>query len=377
MSNDKIRVVQVVGRMNGGGVESTIMSHFRFIDRDRFHFDFVANADSTHIPYAEIEELGGTVHTVHPYRSFGKYNQDCMQLFEELHPLIVHANVNALSVFPLHAAKQEHVPIRIAHSHSTASPKEVAKTVVKDVLRPCSRMFPTHLAACGELSARWLFGNATVDSGRVKMIRNAVDLERFSVDEDMRWRIREELGVGDAFVIGQIGRLCYQKNQEFSLRVFAELLKIHKNAVLVLVGGGDERKQLEQEARSLGVFDRVKFLGIRKDVPALYNAFDVMIFPSRYEGLPVSLIEAQACGCPSLISDAVTKEVQIVPGMIESLPLNAGVTMWAKTLLALGLRTRDARSAGGRFLKNAGYDIRDSSKDLGDWYESLIQNIAK
>lgn len=377
MSNDKIRVVQVVGRMNGGGVESTIMSHFRFIDRDRFHFDFVANADSTHIPYAEIEELGGTVHTVHPYRSFGKYNQDCMQLFEELHPLIVHANVNALSVFPLHAAKQEHVPIRIAHSHSTASPKEVAKTVVKDVLRPCSRMFPTHLAACGELSARWLFGNATVDSGRVKMIRNAVDLERFSVDEDMRWRIREELGVGDAFVIGQIGRLCYQKNQEFSLRVFAELLKIHKNAVLVLVGGGDERKQLEQEARSLGVFDRVKFLGIRKDVPALYNAFDVMIFPSHYEGLPVSLIEAQACGCPSLISDAVTKEVQIVPGMIESLPLNAGVTMWAKTLLALGLRTHDARSAGGRFLKNAGYDIRDSSKDLGDWYESLIQNIAK
>ena len=377
MSNDKIRVVQVVGRMNGGGVESTIMSHFRFIDRDRFHFDFVANADSTHIPYAEIEELGGTVHTVHPYRSFGKYNQDCMQLFEELHPLIVHANVNALSVFPLHAAKQAHVPIRIAHSHSTASPKEVAKTVVKDVLRPCSRMFPTHLAACGELSARWLFGNATVDSGRVKMIRNAVDLERFSVDEDMRRRIREELGVGDAFVIGQIGRLCYQKNQEFSLRVFAELLKIHKNAVLVLVGGGDERKQLEQEARSLGVFDRVKFLGIRKDVPALYNAFDVMIFPCHYEGLPVSLIEAQACGCPSLISDAVTKEVQIVPGMIESLPLNAGVTMWAKTLLALGLRTRDARSAGGRFLKNAGYDIRDSSKDLGDWYESLIQNIAK
>ena len=377
MSNDKIRVVQVVGRMNGGGVESTIMSHFRFIDRDRFHFDFVANADSTHIPYDEIEELGGTVHTVHPYRSFGKYNQDCMQLFEELHPLIVHANVNALSVFPLHAAKQAHVPIRIAHIHSTASPKEVAKTVVKDILRPCSRMFPTHLAACGELSARWLFGNATVDSGRVKMICNAVDLERFSVDEDMRRRVREELGVGDAFVIGQIGRLCYQKNQEFSLRVFAELLKIHKNAVLVLVGGGDERKQLEQEARSLGVFDRVKFLGIRKDVPALYNAFDVMIFPSHYEGLPVSLIEAQACGCPSLISDAVTKEVQIVPGMIESLPLNAGATMWAKTLLALGLQTRDARSDGGRFLKNAGYDIRDSSKDLGDWYESLIQNIAK
>ncbi len=377
MSNDKIRVVQVVGRMNGGGVESTIMSHFRFIDRDRFHFDFVANADSTHIPYDEIEELGGTVHTVHPYRSFGKYNQDCMQLFEELHPLIVHANVNALSVFPLHAAKQAHVPIRIAHSHSTASPKEVAKTVVKDILRPCSRMFPTHLAACGELSARWLFGNATVDSGRVKMICNAVDLERFSVDEDMRRRIREELGVDDAFVIGQIGRLCYQKNQEFSLRVFAELLKIRKNAVLVLVGGGDERKQLEQEARSLGVFDRVKFLGIRKDVPALYNAFDVMIFPSHYEGLPVSLIEAQACGCPSLISDAVTKEVQIVPGMIESLPLNAGATMWAKTLLALGLRTSEARSAGGRFLKNAGYDIRDSSKDLGDWYESLIQNIAK
>lgn len=377
MSNDKIRVVQVVGRMNGGGVESTIMSHFRFIDRDRFHFDFVANADSTYIPYDEIEELGGTVHTVHPYRSFGKYNQDCMQLFEELHPLIVHANVNALSVFPLHAAKQAHVPIRIAHSHGTASPKEVAKTVVKDILRPCSRMFPTHLAACGELSARWLFGNATVDSGRVKMICNAVDLERFSVDEDMRRRIREELGVGDAFVIGQIGRLCYQKNQEFSLRVFAELLKIHKNAVLVLVGGGDERKQLEQEARSLGVFDRVKFLGIRKDVPALYNAFDVMIFPSHYEGLPVSLIEAQACGCPSLISDAVTKEVQIVPGMIESLPLNAGATMWAKTLLALGLQTRDARSAGGRFLKNAGYDIRDSSKDLGDWYESLIQNLAK
>lgn len=377
MNNDKIRVMQVVGRMSGGGVESTIMSHFRFIDRNRFHFDFIANADSTHIPYAEIEELGGTVHTVHPYRSFAKYNQDCARLFEELRPMIVHSNVNALSVFPLHAAKQAHVPIRIAHSHSTASPREVSKTVVKDILRPCSCMFPTHLAACGELSARWLFGDTAVNNGRVKMIRNAVDLERFSVDEGMRRQVREELGVGDAFIIGQIGRLCYQKNQEFSLRVFAGLLKIHKNAVLVLVGGGDEREQLEQEARSLGVFDRVKFLGIRKDVPALYNAFDVMVFPSHYEGLPVSLIEAQACGCPSLISDAVTKEVQIVPGMIESLPLKAGATMWAKTLLSLGLRMRDARSAGSRFLKNAGYDIRDSSKDLGDWYESLIQDVAK
>ncbi|PLS23808.1 glycosyltransferase, partial [Bifidobacterium imperatoris] len=146
--NVPIRVAQVVGRMMGGGVEATVMNHYRHVDHDRVQFDFIVQDDSTVVPAEEIESLGGRVFEIPSYKRLPAYMKACERLFRELRPSIVHSHMNSLSVFPLKAAKDADVPVRIAHSHSTSNPREYAKTAMKMVLRPFSRVYPTHYAAC-------------------------------------------------------------------------------------------------------------------------------------------------------------------------------------------------------------------------------------
>ena len=373
---DRIRVAQVVGRMNKGGVEATVMNLFRHTDHDRFKFDFIVQDDSSYVPREEIENLGGSIHSIAPYKRISSYFHDLRRVFEETRPDIVHANVNALSVFPLGVAKRAGIPIRIAHSHSTAHSSELAKTMMKNALRPFSKTNATDLAACGELSARWLFGNRAVNDGRVHIIHNAIDLGYYAAPTDIDTK-RRELGIPQGLVVGQVGRLCVQKNQAFTLKVFAALLHVQPDATLVLVGAGSRKGMLglEHEAEQLGIRDRVRFLGGRDDVSDLYHMFDVMIFPSKYEGLPLSLVEAQAAGCPTVVSTEVTKEVNIVPGMIVNLPLSGSPDEWARKLVEIGRRApRDdaERKRDVRFLTDAGYAIEDSAKQVNAWYEELV-----
>ena len=164
----------------GGGVEATVMNHYRHIDRSQVQFDFIVQTDSTVVPKDEIESLGGRVFYVPPYSNPVKYVNACRKLFQQIHPRIVHSHMNAVSVFTLMAAKQAGVPVRIAHSHSTSNPNEKAKTLVKYVLRPFSKVYPTHLAACSEYAARWLFGDQVADAKQVHIIHNAIDIDRFT-----------------------------------------------------------------------------------------------------------------------------------------------------------------------------------------------------
>lgn len=214
-----IRVMHIMGHMAGGGVEATIMNHYRHIDRNRIQFDFVVDADSTVIPEEEITALGGRIFTVPPYKQMSKYLNSCERIFIENKPDIVHSNINALSVFPLLAAKRAGVEVRIAHSHSTSNPKEYAKTVVKNVLRPFSKLNPTHLVACSADSARWLFGGDALRKGRVHIVKNAIDLEHFRYHKNVRTHARASLEIGEGtLVIGQIGRFVFKRTNSLHSR---------------------------------------------------------------------------------------------------------------------------------------------------------------
>ena len=370
-----------MGRMMGGGVESTVMNHYRHLDHSRVQFDFVVDDDSTVVPRAEIASLGGRVFTVPSYAKLPSYVQSLHELFAERHPNIVHSNINSLSVFPLGVAAQTGVPVRVAHSHSMSSPGEGAKTAVKMTLRPFSRMFPTDYAACSNAAARWLFGGELVDEGKVHLIRNAIDIGRFTFRADAREAKRAELGVDRGqLVIGQVGRLCFQKNQMFSLAVFASFLKVRPDAVLVLVGGGDMMKDVRDRIRELGIERSVRMLGVRNDVNDLYQAFDVLMFPSTYEGLGMAAIEAQTAGLPVIASDEVPREAAIVPGLTRFLPLtgNDGEDAIGQWVDALRTITPD----GGRVneaepVRAAGYDIADSAIQLCDWYERLVDKARR
>ena len=250
--NEPMRVAQIVGKMENGGVEAVVMNYYRHIDRSKVQFDFYADENSTWIPKDEIESLGGRVYIVPPYQKLHKYISALIKLFKENGYRIVHAHLNTLNIFPLFAAKRAGVPIRICHNHSTAAKGETKKNVLKYTLRPFAKVYATHYAACSKYAGEWLFGKKSVERGEVTIFNNAIDLEKFKFDPKVRDEVRKELGLEGKFVIGHVGRFCYQKNQDFLLDVFQEVYKKNPNAVLLLVGDGKDRKRIEEKAKSLG-----------------------------------------------------------------------------------------------------------------------------
>ncbi len=181
-----IRVAQVIGKWIGGGVEAVVMNYYRNIDKSKVQFDFICDEDSTNIPYDEIESLGGKVIIVPPYQKIIEYEKTLIRIFEENKYQIVHSHINTLSVFSLYAAKKAGVPIRIAHSHSTTNKKEKKKNLLKQILRPFSKLFATDYMCCTEHAGRWMFGNKEFDKGNVFVLNNAIELDKFRYDEKIR-----------------------------------------------------------------------------------------------------------------------------------------------------------------------------------------------
>ena len=303
-------VAQIMGKWVGGGVESVIMNYYRHLDHSKIHFDFICDEDSTHIPYDEIKKLGGRVFLVPKYQKLPKYLKALEKIFKENQYRIVHSNINTLSVFPLYAAKKAGVPIRISHSHSTSNPKEWKRNLIKNILRPFSKRYATDYFACSELAGRYLFGNKAFDRGEVKIIHNAIDVDKFKFDEAARKKLRQEFGIKDStVVIGHVGRFVQQKNHTFLVDVFKEYHKKNPDSKLLLVGSGPLEDEIKKKVERLDLEDSVLFLGQRDDINKLYSVMDVFCLPSLYEGLPVVGIEAQATGLPTIFSNRISKEV--------------------------------------------------------------------
>lgn len=313
MNTKPVRVAQIIGKWLGGGVEAVVMNYYRHIDRSKIQFDFICDSDSTNIPYDEIKKLGGKVILVPPYQKVFKYHKELKKVLKEGNYKIVHSHINTLSVFSLFAAKCAKVPVRIAHSHSTTNKKEKKKNLLKQVLRPFSKLFATDYMCCSELAGRWLFGNKEYDKGNVYLLNNAIDLDKFKYDEKVRNKKRKELKVKDStLVIGHVGRFVEQKNHRFLIDIFNEVHKKNKDSILLLIGQGPLMEEIKVKVKNLKLEKYVKFLGQREDVNELYNAMDVFLLPSLYEGLPVVGVEAQANGLLCIFSDDMTKDIKII-----------------------------------------------------------------
>lgn len=370
-----IRVMQIVGRMMGGGVEATVLNHYRHVDRRRVQFDFVVGENSEVVPTAEIEALGGRMFMVSRYQDLAGFVRDVRQVIRATGDPIIHSHLNALSVIPLSVARAERVPVRIAHSHSTAAPGEMMKNAAKAALKPFASVAPTDYAACSVHAAKWLFGEAAVASGRVHLLRNAIDLPHFTYDRGRRLRVRDHLGISEsAHVVGQVGRLSSQKNQLFLLPVIDELVRQHQNTLVLMAGEGDLRPRIEREIAQRGLGGQIRLLGVRDDIADLYQAMDVLAMPSTYEGLGMVAVEAQAAGLRVVASDAVPSEARL-SDLVDFLPLTASTGTWASALAprALGLPRRSRMDE----VAAAGYDIEASSLKLTEWYLSLARRTAR
>ncbi len=371
-NQEPIRIAQIIGKWLGGGVESVVMNYYRHIDRTKIQFDFICDEDSTNIPYDEIKKLGGKIILVPPYQKVFEYQKDLIKIFKDNNYKIVHSHLNTLSVFPLRAAKKAGVPVRIAHSHSTTNKKEWKKNLVKQILRPFSKVYATDYMCCSELAGRWLFGNKEYDKGNVYLLNNAIDLDKFKYDEKIRKEKRKELNIkDDTLVIGHVGRFVEQKNHRFLIDIFNEVHKQNENSILLLVGQGPLMEEMKEKVKTLGIEDSVKFLGQRNDVNELYQVFDVFCLPSLYEGLPVVGIEAQATGLLCVLSDDMTKETKVL-NETKFLSLKQSASVWAKIILNKQLMLLDKNNTTKK-MSAVGYDINIESFKLEKIYKKLIK----
>ena len=368
---EPIRVAQVMGKMLGGGVEEVVMNYYRHIDRNRVQFDFLVDEDSTLVPREEIESLGGRVFVVPPYQELPRYLCELEALFSLERWPIVHSHVNALSVFPLRAAKRAGVSVRVAHSHSTSGRGEHVKNIVKTVLKTCANRYPTHRMACSEHAGEWLFGKGSV----FDVLHNAIELDLFFFDAEARVKVREDLGLVDGqFAVGHVGRFMPQKNHRFLLEAFKLLTEARPDVVLLLVGDGGQRSFAESWVAKHGLADKVRFLGQRADVNLLYQAFDAFVLPSLYEGLGIVGVEAQRAGLPCFLSDAITREVDVT-GTCEFLSID-DPEVWVDALLRIAEEPERDRSLPNMDGCFDPYDIEKAAPRLMECYERLTSGIG-
>ncbi len=370
MEEQPIRVAQIMGKWLGGGVESVVMNYYRHINREKIQFDFICDNDSTDIPYEEIEKLGGKVILIPPYQKIIKYHKELKKVLKDGKYKIVHSHINTLSVFSLFAAKCAGVPVRIAHSHSTTNKKEKKKNLLKQVLRPFSKIFATDYMCCSELAGRWLFGNKEYDKGNVYLLNNAIDLDQFKYNEQIRKEKRKELNIEDStLVIGHVGRFVEQKNHRFLIDVFHEVHKQKENSILLLAGQGPLMDEIKEKVKTLGIEDNVRFLGQRNDVNELYQAMDVFCLPSLYEGLPVVGVEAQASGLLCFFSDDMTKETKALEST-EFMPLSQSTEKWADRIL----KSIDTfkRKDTEKEISDNGFDIKKEASKMEKYYSIIV-----
>ena len=367
MRKKPIRVLQIIGDVVGGGVEQVILNYYRHIDRNEVQFDFILHNGALKSYVDNIESLGGKVYKITPYKSNPVKTVLEMYKIMKGNYQIVHSNMNALSVFPLFAAYLAGVPVRILHNHSTDTKAEPLRTFVKHLLRPFARLFANEYWACSKLAGEWMYGKQAVADGRVTIINNAIDLKQFAFDEVKRNKLRKELGLQDCFVIGHVGRFMKQKNHDFLVDIFAEVVKKQDNAKLLLIGDGPLREQIENKVKTLGLNEKVIFTGVRSDVADLYNAMDVFVLPSFYEGLPVVGVEVQANGLPFLCSSNVTKEI-LISDRIGLVELEKCAKAWAEKILAFSEKKRIVASND---ISQSGFDIEVEAEKMEKRYKRI------
>jgi glycosyltransferase involved in cell wall biosynthesis len=300
-----LRILHVVVNMNRGGAETLIMNMYRHINRNKVQFDFLTCKEG--VFDKEIIKMGGTIHRI-PYISdvgHFKYQKVLEKFFLEHHYKIVHSHMDKMSGFVLLAARKAGIPIRISHSHNTSSEGGVAARAYKWYAGQFILSNATNLFACSNEAAQWLFQKK---SNSTKILKNGIESKKFVFSRKLRKQVRNELELADdSFVLGHVGRFNHQKNHSFLIDLFYQYSKINPQAILLLVGDGTLKQEIERKVADLYLTEKVILLGVREDINRILQAFDVFVFPSLHEGLPVSLIEAQAAGLPCVISDVISQ----------------------------------------------------------------------
>ena len=369
--NEPVKVLYFVDRMRRGGIQSLVIDWASRFDKTKIHVDVLVLDDGqTYELEDTLKELGCNIYKlkgvwINQPLDFLKEAKALNNFFKEHHDYkVVHMHSSSKNYMVLKYAKKYGIPVRIAHSHNTDFQTEVIyKKMVGNMLKNRLIKYATDYFACSSLAGRFLFGSNIDSNPKFRIIHNAIDYDKFKFDEETREIVRKEFNIkDDEIVIGHIGRFEYQKNHEFLIDVFKELVNINKNYKLLLVGIGSLEDSIKNKVISLNLQDNVIFAGYRDDVYRMVQAMDIFAFPSRYEGLGLGLVEVQASGCPCIATKKVIPEEVKINDNFNFIDLN--ISKWVDTIINIDRTRVDSKDN----FRKAGYFIEDVIEELTNIY---------
>ncbi|ALS37355.1 glycosyltransferase involved in cell wall biosynthesis [Enterococcus rotai] len=359
---NKVRVL-IFGMSNLlGGVETYMFNYYNHLDLSKIQVDFVTMYPTMYFE-KEVEAKGAKVyHVTEVKKNPQKFISEVKTILSDEQYDIVHVNMlSAANILPVTIAKKMGVKKIFVHSHNANTPNGLLRKAMHQWNKRKIVRLATDYLACSKKAGTWLFGEELAD--QIIIIPNGVEIEQYKFDAQIRTEVRKELGLAeDQLVIGHVGAFREQKNHDFLIDIFATLHKKNPDAVLVLVGQGELQAKIQSKVTQLHLENNIKFLGVRQDSNRIYQAMDIFVLPSLFEGLPVVGVEAQAAGLPLIISDQVTRELAITENC-QFLPID-DPEKWAEAILATKIANRDISED---FSKN-GYDINIASKSLNNLY---------
>ncbi len=370
--NKPLRVLFFIDRLRLGGIQMLAYDILRTTDPSLMRIEILNLDDGEEYPLTKtLQDMGVTIHRLkgawlHTPFDLPHYFKSVDRFFEQHHDYdVVHMHSSSKNYYILKCAAKWNIPVRVAHSHNTGFQSRNPLVIAYgNFLKRPMRHYATHWVGCSRLACEWLFGKGCVEHGDARVILNGIDSTLFVYDEKTRRELRHEMGLEDKFVIGHVGRFVNQKNHTFLLDIFAEVCKRRSDAVLLLIGIGELMDNMKQKAASLGIANKVRFVGFRDDRNRFMQAMDSFVFPSLYEGLSVTLIEAQAAGLPVFASDSTTTETQFSPHM-QFLSLHQSAADWAEEIVKVGCIERKDMT---EMLHNAGFEIRVMVRNLYELY---------
>ena len=377
MSNP-IRILHVLGVTNLGGAESRVMDLYRQMDREEIQFDFLVHSDA--VKHAgddasareeqyfdrEIKAMGGHIYVLPRFKLYNyfAYRKAVHAFFTKHHEFpVVQGHMTSTASIYLPIAKKYGIPITAAHCRSGGVDKGI-KGIVTKILRKNLYKKTDYCFACSKLAGINAYGEKQLNKGMVKIIYNAIDAQKFAYNPEKRNQMRKQLGIEDKLVLGHVGRFELPKNHPYLIEIFASLCGMREDVALVLVGDGPDRGKMEAKCEELGIKDKVLFMGIRKQTEDYYQAFDMFLLPSLYEGMPGVLVEAQAAGLRCLVSDTVTKEAQATD-LVTYMNIEQSPDLWAKEILA---QANYDRRVTYQEMVDSGFDIKKQSLAYRNFY---------
>lgn len=368
--SEPIRILNLFTIMNRGGAETMVMNYYRAIDKNKIQFDFMVHRQEQGAYDDEIEAMGGRIFRMCPIypQNLFRYQQMLKEFFDN-HPeyQILHSHMSELGYFAFKEAIKHNVPVRICHAHSSPnfkieSFKEKLKVLPREILARGMRKLSTDFFVCSKIAGDWLFGKK--NENKFIMMNNAVNASSFAYDKKTAEKIKSEMKWKNKIVVGHVGRLIIPKNHTFLIDIFQQFHVKHPQSILVLVGDGDQRENICNKIKKLKLEDSIILLGFRSDTANLYKAFDIFVFPSLYEGLPVSLVEAQSAGLSCIVSNTISTQAQILPNY-SILSLKDSPEIWVNEMEK---HLHDKRENTIVNIKKAKFDIYSNAEWLTNFY---------